>query len=158
MKVSKALTIEYTLHENLESLHEAEQNLAQKARSACKLAHAPYSKFNVGAVVWLDDGTFLQGANQENASYPLCNCAEQVVLNYSAMFAPDKKVQAIGVAVDAVADEVLGPVSPCGACRQIILEQEIKQGSNIKLYLFGKNEQTLVFESIKDLIPFHFSF
>jgi len=149
--------VQYDIHESFQELTQNEVELITQAREATKLSYAPYSSFYVGAAVRFEDGTMLQGSNQENASYPLCNCAEQVVLNYAAMQKAGKTVTSMAVAVDS---ELLGedPISPCGACRQIILEYEDRQKHDIKIYLVSKTDKVIVFDSIKGLLPFHFQF
>lgn len=96
--------------------------LLASARAAARHAHAPYSRFRVGAVVLSGDGRVFHGCNVENASYGLTTCAERVALA-SAIAAGARSIQAVAVAcLDA--DAALGPEgrSPCGACRQWMLE------------------------------------
>ena len=96
--------------------------LIAAARAAAVHAHAPYSRFRVGAVVASDDGRIFHGCNVENASYGLTLCAERVALA-TAVAAGVRRIQAVAVAcLDA--DAALGPEgrSPCGACRQWMLE------------------------------------
>ncbi len=156
--LTKQIKIEYTEHKDLSAFDPLEQKLIQSAREATSLSHAPYSEFYVGAAVLLDDQTILKGANQENASYPLCNCAEQVCLNHAMMAHPKSTVTAMAVAVKTDKEGFELPVSPCGACRQIILEQEHRQASNMKIYLVAKTNVVYVFDSIKSLIPLYFQF
>lgn len=89
--------------------------LARQARDA---AYAPYSNFRVGAAVLARDGRTFGGCNVENATYGLCNCAERTAL-FSAIAAGVRAGEAERMAVIA---DTAGPVSPCGACRQVMLE------------------------------------
>lgn len=103
------------------SLPDRDQLIAA-AREAARAAYAPYSKFRVGAVVLSDDGRLFPGCNVENASYGLCLCAERNALA-SAIAAGARRF--IAVAVTCLdASPALGPEgrSPCGACRQWLLE------------------------------------
>lgn len=88
------------------------------AREARDQAYAPYSKFQVGAAVRTRDGRTFAGCNVENAAYGLCNCAERTAL-FSAMAAGCQPRDFVQLAVIA---DTPGPVSPCGACRQVMAE------------------------------------
>ncbi|MGM1022878.1 MAG: cytidine deaminase [Bacillota bacterium] len=90
--------------------------LIQKALEARKQAYVPYSNFQVGAAVLGSNGTIYHGCNVENASYGLCNCAERTAI-FKMVSEGCRKIDAIAVVADTE-----GPVSPCGACRQVISE------------------------------------
>ncbi len=90
--------------------------LLDAARSASALAYAPYSRFHVGAAVLADDGRIFAAANVENASYGLTSCAERNAL-FAAVSAGVRNVTAVAIHTPTGA-----PVSPCGACRQVIRE------------------------------------
>ena len=156
---SKTLTLNYNIFDSIEdpSLDTQIRELIEAAKSACDLAHAPYSKFRVGASVLLQDGkTILKGANQENAAYPLCTCAEQVAIYHAAMQHPNTPIKALAIHV-GVHPESDHPPSPCGACRQVILESEQKYGNDIQIYISSLDPSIFRFESIKSLLPFYFS-
>src|SRR5690348_17668436 len=93
-------------------------DLLTLARAAREHAYAPYSKFRVGAAVRTRDGRTFAGCNVENAAYGLCNCAERTAL-FSAMAAGCQPRDFVQLAVIA---DTPGPVSPCGACRQVMAE------------------------------------
>lgn len=93
-------------------------NLIAEARAARELAYTPYSRFKVGAALACKDGRVFRGCNVENASYGLCNCAERTAF-FSAIahgYMPGD------FAALAVIGDTDGPIAPCGACRQVILE------------------------------------
>ena len=92
--------------------------LIDEARAARELAYAPYSKFKVGAALECKDGRIFRGCNVENAAYGLCNCAERTAL-FSAIASG---YQPGDFAALAVIGQTEGPIAPCGACRQVILE------------------------------------
>ena len=98
----------------LSAAHEA--SLLDAARQASARAYAPYSKFHVGAAVLADDGRVFAGANVENASYGLTSCAERNAI-FAAVFAGVRQIVAVAIHTPTGA-----PVSPCGACRQVIHE------------------------------------
>jgi len=117
-------------------------------------SYAPYSKFHVGASVVLEDGTICGGSNQENASYPLCMCAERAALYHQAALhnAPIVALAVTARYKDELVDE---PAAPCGACRQVILEYEERQEKDIEIYIIGRTK-TYRFESAKSLLPLSF--
>ena len=95
--------------------------LLQAARDAAARAHAPYSRFRVGAAVRAGGAVFL-GCNVENASYGLSICAERNAI-FQAVAAGHRRIEALAVAcVDAAADAGPGSLMPCGACRQVMAE------------------------------------
>ncbi|KYG36113.1 cytidine deaminase [Priestia endophytica] len=100
--------------------------LMEEAKKARELAYAPYSKFKVGAALLTENGDVYKGCNIENAAYSLCNCAERTAL-FKAHSDGNKQYTALAVVADT--DR---PVSPCGACRQVISEL---CPSDMKVYL-----------------------
>jgi cytidine deaminase len=132
------------------------QQLILKAQEQTQKAYAPYSHYAVGAAVLLENGKIFAGSNQENAAYPSGLCAERVALFYANAQYPEVPVKAIAIAASVNGDFAATPVSPCGACRQVILETETRFGQPITLLLHGK-EQIYLFDSITKLLPFSFS-
>ena len=99
------------------------RQLYEAAFEASKKAYAPYSKFHVGAAVLLENGEILSGNNQENAAYPSGLCAERTTLFYAGARYPDAAVLILAIA--AMKDgERVDLITPCGACRQVMLETE----------------------------------
>ena len=123
--------------------------LLQDARSARLLAYAPYSRFRVGAVVLTRDGRRFRGCNVENAAYGLCNCAERTAL-FSAIAAGCRPGDFAGLAVVA---DTPAPVSPCGACRQVMAEL-CDQAMPVLLGHLGERVQRA---TVADLLPGSFS-
>lgn len=140
---------------NLNELSQDEQQLVVAAKEATKTAYAPYSKFYVGAALLLEDGTIVKGSNQENGAYPSGLCAERVALFYANAQHPQLKVKAMAIstAVGGVENDQL--VSPCGACRQVILQSELRQEAPIRILMSTANEVTIV-ESIRSILPLGF--
>lgn len=142
-------------------LPEAEQELMKTARHATRKSYAPYSNFHVGAAVLLEDGTVCSAGNQENAAFPSGSCAEQSVIYWVGANYPEQIIKSIAVVARpgmAGADqlEVFTPVSPCGACRQSLLEYEHRQSQPIRLLMMMPDGGVLVSESISNLLPVKF--
>jgi len=145
-------SIEYNHESELEEIY---RQLILNAKNKTAESYSPYSHFAVGASVLLDQGSYVSGANQENASYPLCRCAESVALSAASSLYPDAKIIAMGIAVFHNEKFTADPVSPCGACRQIIREQENRYGHDIALYLYGSTKITKI-DTVKDILPLSF--
>lgn len=126
-----------------------ETKLIELAIDARKLAYTPYSHFAVGAALVTKDGKTFVGANIENASYPLCMCAERNAI-YQAYLKGAKKEDIEALAVVADTD---GPCSPCGACRQVISELLNKDAKIIMTNLKGNTKVV----TVEQLLPFAFS-
>jgi cytidine deaminase len=138
-------------------LSSEDKRLLNQARSSLLKAYAPYSGFNVGAAVMMENGDTISGNNQENASYPLGLCAERVAIfsasaNYSGI-----KIKAIAIAASSKEFQINKAVTPCGACRQVIAEYESKQKSPIRIIMAGENNKVLISDSIKELLPLQFT-
>lgn len=149
IKLEIKLTV-YPLHE----MPEEEQALVQAALEATKQAYAPYSQFHVGAAVLLADGKMVTGSNQENAAYPSGLCAERVALFHAAHQYPEVPVVALAVAAAKEGRQVES-ISPCGACRQVLLETEQRYGRPVKVLLYGTKEVVTV-PSAASLLPLCF--
>lgn len=113
--------------------------LMEKAIEAIGQAYAPYSHFQVGAAVLLENGEIVTGSNQENAAYPSGLCAERVALFSAGHQYPEVPVVALAIAASTDGNRVES-ISPCGACRQVLLETEQRQGKPVKIFLCGTRE------------------
>ena len=152
----KSLKIEYYLAKSADECSMSDKSLLLAAERATKNSHSPYSKFRVGAALLLDDGSVIEGSNQENASFPVGFCAERTALSAKASIAPNKKIKAIAIKVKSELKKVSQPSAPCGICRQVLLESEETQKQNIKIILQGETGPILIFDSVKDIVPFYF--
>lgn len=131
--------------------------LVDLAREATHRSYAPYSHFNVGAAIRLDNGEIVTGSNQENVAYPSGTCAERTACFYAHSQYPQARFKAIAIAArDNNGNEVDSPIAPCGACRQALLEYEILADDNVKVLLTGK-EHIYILPSVKSLLPLAFS-
>ena len=139
----------------LSELSDEERLWIDTAVISSKQAYAPYSQFNVGAVVVLSTGQIVTGSNQENAAYPSGMCAERVALFYAGARYPDIPVKAIVVV--ATKNDVIQPhISPCGACRQVLLETEKRYKQPIRILLYGSGVAYSI-DSAESLLPLSFS-
>ena len=152
---SKEIKIAYKEYESLTELEPKDRELAQAAIDATAQAYAPYSKFNVGAAVLFQDGEIIKGANQENAAYPSGLCAERTALFYASASRPDKAMTAIAIAASQNGELLETPVTPCGACRQVMAQYQLKSGLPMMVLLIGAHS-ILKFEKVDDLLPFIF--
>jgi len=129
--------------------------LLAKAREALDHAYAPYSKFQVGAAVLLDNGEVVTGSNQENAAYPSGLCAERVALFYAQHKYPQAKVKALAIAAKNDGEELVEPVMPCGACVQVMSETVKRYGQSFRV-LLGAKDHVIALDDAMDFIPFRF--
>ena len=139
----------------LDELAADDQELVQMAMKATDNSNAKYSHFRVGAALLLADGSVVIGANQENAVFPLGLCAERTAIFAAQANYPDQPVTAIAVAARNESGLVKSPVSPCGSCRQVILEIEERYSQPIKVLLYG-TDGVYVVDSVRDLLPLCF--
>ncbi|MBO4530731.1 MAG: cytidine deaminase [Paludibacteraceae bacterium] len=139
-----------------DELNEKEKNLVVAAQNATANSYSPYSHFSVGAAVRLTDGAVYTGNNQENASYPCGLCAERTALYYANAQNPNTPVESIAIAAKNVDGFLKTPITPCGACRQSLLETENRFNQKITVYLYG-TEGIYRVDSIADLLPLQFT-
>lgn len=116
------------------------ERLLAAARGAAAKAYAPYSRFRVGAAALLDNGEIVAGSNQENAAYPSGLCAERTTVFYANAKYPDAKVLRLLIYAETDKGPVASPITPCGACRQVLLEKEVTQGLPMQVTLAGAND------------------
>ncbi len=148
-------SVHITLKEEGE-LNEVEQELVAAAKEATFRSYAPYSRFCVGAAALLDNGEIVTGNNQENCAYPSGLCAERTTLFYANSRYPDVPVRTLCIAArDSSGSFTKEPISPCGACRQVMLETEHRFGHPMQVMLFGTNGIYFI-DSAQDLLPVGF--
>lgn len=148
---------EFFEFDSISELPLEDQKLVQEARQSVNKAYAPYSRFQVGAAVLLENGTVMRGNNQENASYPIGLCAERVAIFAAGANYPGVKIKAI--AITALSDQfnIDKPITPCGACRQAIAEYEHRYHGPIRLIMVGEAGKVLVADSITHFLPYQFT-
>ncbi len=139
----------------LNELSPQDQELVQAAIKATKNAYANYSRFYVGAALRLENGKMVIGANQENAAFPSGLCAERTAVFAAQANYPDSPIETLAIAGRNEKGVLPNPITPCGACRQVILEIEDRYKKPIKILLYGTQKIYCV-RSVKDLLPLSF--
>ena len=141
----------------MDELSPADQHLMSLAIDATQRSYAPYSHFHVGAAVRLDNGVEVIGCNQENAAYPSGLCAERTALFAAGAQYPDVGVSTLAIAARGTDGELLEePCSPCGSCRQVIIESETRAKHPIRILLYGRR-CIYVIDGIRQLMHLLFS-
>ena len=140
----------------MSELSETDTQLVKEAQKATLRSYAPYSHFHVGACALLEDGNIVTGTNQENAAYPSGLCAERTTLFYSNSQYPDQAVMALAIVARTKNGELnKTPITPCGACRQVMVETEKRFGKPMRVLLCG-SEEVYIAESAQSLLPLSF--
>lgn len=155
--MKETYSFSYDVLDDSSQLSKEDAALLQAAREATGVAYAPYSRFFVGAAALLANGEMIKGTNQENASYPVGICAERVLLGTAATLYPDVAVLAMAVSFNTAAEKSNHPISPCGMCRQSLLEYETRFHQPIRLIMAGMEGKVQVVESARQLLPFAFT-
>lgn len=151
----KKIEINYIEYDSMAEMPSDDRSLLQKAIDAIHGSYAPYSCFNVGAAVRLSNGAVVQGANQENIAYPSGLCAERTAVFSAHSQYPEEKILAIAIVSAQNGKLSNDPVSPCGACRQVLAESQKRAGSPIAIIL-GSSDKILKFSSVESVLPFIF--
>ena len=154
----KEVKIESTLYvfDTLSEIPEDARNLMVQAIDARNKAYAPYSKFNVGAAILLENGEIVTGSNQENVSYPSGLCAERTAIYYAGAQYPEAKMLKMAITATSQNNPTTSPIPPCGACRQAISEYEVNQQMPIEIYFMGETGKVAKSNSLANLLPFMF--
>ncbi len=149
-------TIAYNEVAGEAQLSASDRKLLNEAWLACDSAYAPYSNFHVGAALELANGLIFKGNNQENAAYPSGICAERVAVFSASSQYPGVAIRSIAVVAKTDVFKLVNPVTPCGACRQVIAEYEMLAGQPIRIILQGNSEKIWILEGISNLLPLLF--
>lgn len=146
------ISYKYCQKEELDAVY---QELIDKAIAATQNSYADYSHFYVGAALLLDNGDVVIGANQEKVAFPSGLCAERTAIFAAQAQQPMQAIKAIAIAARNDKGMLESPITPCGACRQVMLEIEERYHSDMEVYLYGTDGVYIV-NSVKDLLPFAF--
>jgi cytidine deaminase len=146
----------YQVFTDRQSLSKSDAELLDKALEAAQNAYAPYSQFQVGAAARLANGIIVFGSNQENASYPVGICAERVLLSNAAIQYPGIAIESMAISYHSNKRLSDQPISPCGMCRQALVEYETRVNATMRLILAGETGEIIVTETALHLLPFAF--
>jgi len=157
MSKKRTLNIDYDIVNSINELSKEYRDLYIKAKEVCNTAYAPYSNFNVGAAVLLDNNEVITASNQENAAYPSGLCAERSALFYiGGNYTNNIKAIAVAARKEDV-NKFIENISPCGGCRQVMSEFENKQNSKIEFIMPTSNGSFIIVKSVKHFLPFEFT-
>lgn len=148
------LICEVEEYPSVEALPAGDRELIAAASKAMESAYAPYSQFRVGAALRLVNDKIITGNNQENGAYPSGLCAERVAFFQAASRFPGNGISCMAIVASDPGPE---PAAPCGACRQVMLEYEQKQGTGIRILLATQQGMVRVIRSVSELLPLYFS-
>ena len=149
--MEKRFSFDYEHYAALAELPEADRRLVAKAERATANAHAPYSKFRVGAAARLRSGRILCGSTVESEVYPAGLCAERSLMFYAQANYADDPIETMAIASNPSERECY----PCGQCRQVMVDVERRQGSPMRVLMSGHGTVTAV-DSASKLLPFTF--
>ena len=152
---NKEIKIAFTEYAGATELEAEDRTLVEKAIEATKHSYAPYSNFNVGAALLLDNGEIVTGSNQENAAYPSGLCAERTAMFYASSQYPQHAILKIAIAATQGGVLCGNPATPCGSCRQVMAQYQLRGGKPMQIILAG-GEKILKFEKVDDLLPLIF--
>jgi len=152
----KDLSISYLEYDSIEELPPSDRVLLEHAKKAVDSAYAPYSHYRVGAAVRMGNSKIITGSNQENMAFPSGLCAERVALFAATSANPGIAVEAIAITAKSLQFPVNKPVTPCGSCRQAIIEYEMLSHEKIRIILTGETGKVLIIEGMETLLPLSF--
>ena len=154
----KQLPVTTAIYEcQMNELPAEEQQLLQQAIDATSRSYAKYSNFHVGAAILLANGITIMGCNQENAAFPAGICAERSAIFAAGAHYPDQPIKTLAIAArDPKGQLTQRPVSPCGTCRQVIIETETRFSTPVRILLYGQ-ECVYVMDGIRHLMPLSFT-
>lgn len=152
----ESISISFESYSSLEELSPLDRQLCEAAIEARRSSYAPYSHFNVGAAVRLEDGTVVKGSNQENVAYPSGLCAERNAMFSASTANPGVPMLGIAIAGGPQMSLSSNPVTPCGACRQVMAEYQALSGKSMSVLMVGSSK-IWKFGKVEDLLPMIFS-
>ncbi len=153
----KKINFEIEVYESIDQLTKEDAWLLNEAKNVTQIAYAPYSHFQVGAMALLTNGKTVAGSNQENASYPVGLCAERVLLSAASSLYPGVPVESIAISYHNDNGKSDRPITPCGICRQTLVEYETRLQHPIRLILGGMEGKIFIIPKAGMLLPLSFS-
>ncbi|MDY6278323.1 MAG: cytidine deaminase [Bacteroidales bacterium] len=153
--IGKKLEINYTEYSSIDELEARDRELVEAAFEAQKSSYAPYSHFNVGAAILMENGTIVKGSNQENAASPSGLCAERTAMFAAGAAYPGMPMLAMAIAGGPEYSLCSDPATPCGACRQVMAEYQ-KIGRKPMSIILAGQDKIWKFQKVDDVLPLIF--
>ncbi len=153
---NEVFNFDFKIYNSIEELDEQDAYLLKEARIVTRIAYAPYSNFRVGAFARLVNGETVGGTNQENAAYPAGICAERTMMSTASSLYPGVGIETMAISYNNMKGESNRPVSPCGICRQSLVEFQQRTKNPIRIILSGMEGQVYVIENAQNLLPLVF--
>jgi cytidine deaminase len=153
----KEFAFSFEVYDNAEELTSKDAFLLNRAKEVTQQAYAPYSRFRVGAAARLQNGEIITGTNQENASFPAGICAERTLLSAASSLYPGIPIDTLAISYHNEQGPSDHPISPCGICRQSLLESEQRTGKPIRLILGGLQGKIYIIPGSNALLPLAFT-
>jgi cytidine deaminase len=153
---NREIHITFQEYNSIEEMNPEDRELAAEAIKGMTGAYAPYSHFHVGAAVRMSNGQIVRGANQENAAFPSGLCAERTAMFAASARYPDKDMLSIAIAGGVMGRLALEPVTPCGACRQVMAQYQAKSGKPMSVIMMSA-DKIWKFEKVDDILPLIFN-
>lgn len=152
----KSISISYQEYASLNELSELDQALCIEAENALDSSYSPYSEFRVGAAIRLQSGKMVYGSNQENVAFPSGLCAERVALFTAGAQHAGDPIISIAITARSEKFQIDNPVTPCGACLQVLGDFEQRQKREIKVLLYCLGKNIMVSTGASNFLPFQF--
>jgi cytidine deaminase len=152
----KTISISFLEFASINELPEADRQLCVEAESALNSSYSPYSQFRVGTAIRLQSGKIVYGSNQENVAFPSGLCAERVALFSAGAQHKGDPIQSIAITARSEKFEIVTPVTPCGACLQVLGDCEQRQENPIRVLLYCLGKNILVSNGAASFLPFQF--
>jgi cytidine deaminase len=154
--MERMISIRVEEFSSLKELDKADQELLEQAIQASETSYSPYSEFHVGAAVRLTNGMLINGNNQENAAYPSGLCAERIALFFAQAQYPEIPIDSIAIFAGSKEFKLDKPVTPCGACRQVMAEYENRHGRKMRVIMGNGDGMIQIIEGMENLLPLMF--
>ena len=148
------ITLQYRTYENWRQTLAIPKAIADRLEALLLSAYAPYSNYPVSSIVVMESGEMIVGTNQENGAFPSGLCAERVAVLAAKAAHPNEAIQTVYIMTGESERE---PAAPCGSCRQVLHETELRQIRPFELILLNKTDRALAFTGVQGLLPFSFT-
>ena len=148
------ITLQYRTYENWRQTLAIPKAIAERLDALLLSAYAPYSNYPVSSIVVMESGEMIVGTNQENGAFPSGLCAERVAVLAAKAAHPNEAIQTVYIMTGESERE---PAAPCGSCRQVLHETELRQIRPFELILLNKTDKALAFTGVQGLLPFSFT-